>query len=408
MLGMLAVVAVAVLAAAQASRRGVEQLRARPPVGATSRLSPIGSGVSMTTGAMMAVTGPTGGRRSIGGVFFGAIAVAGVVGSIIVGSSVARIVERPSRWGVNYDQLYGNPYAPAPSDIVTPAVDEPLITAVSGATIGSITLDGRDTSLFAFDAVRGGLGPTILDGRAPAATDEVALGAEVADRLHAHIGDELTATGPDGATAHLRMVGIAVTPDSAGNGVAMTFAGYAALAPSATENLLLVDFAADAPADVAQRVAAAAAGPGLLTKPTSVRALERVTTAPFMLAAVLTGLLVLTCAYALAMSVRARRTELAVLRALGADGRQLRGIVHWQATLLAAAVVIVGIPAGIAAGRAVVRLVTSTLGIVPGAQLSPALLAGIPLAAILAANLLALLPARRAARTAVGELMRDR
>jgi ABC-type lipoprotein release transport system permease subunit len=146
----------------------------------------------------------------------------------------------------------------------------------------------------------------------------------------------------------------------------------------------------------------------LLVKPTSVRALERVTMAPLLLGAVLAGLLVLTCGSVLAMSVRARRVDLAVLRALGADGSQLRRIIHWQATLLAVIVVAVGVPGGVAAGRWVVQLVTGTLGIVPGAEISMTLLLATAVVTIATANLLALLPARGAARTTAGELLRDR
>ncbi len=407
-IGIVAIVAVVVLAAASSVRRAPERGGSRQAATSRRRIPASGSGLALPSGVMLAVSSSAGGRRSLGGLAAGAVAVAGVVGSIIVGSSVAQIVDRPGRWGVAYDQLYGNPYAPSATDIIAPAIDDPLITAVSGATIGSIALNGTDVAMFAVDTVRGNLGPIVLDGRAPAGTEEIALGAEVARRLGVDIGDEVNAVGSEGGTARLTVVGVVVTPDSAGNGSTMTFAGFAAITPSATENLLLVDFVAGAPADVAERVDASAAGGGNLIKPTSVRALQRVTTAPFLLGAVLAGLLVLTCGYVLAMSVRARRADLAVLRALGADGRQLRRIIHWQATLLAAAVSAVGIPAGVAAGRSVVRLVTETLGIVPGAHASVAMLLEAAVSALVGANLLAVLPAQRAARTSAIELLRDR
>jgi ABC-type lipoprotein release transport system permease subunit len=250
--------------------------------------------------------------------------------------------------------------------------------------------------------------PTTLSGRAPA-IDEIGLGAEVARRLGVRVGDDVQVVGPTGESRDVRVVGIVVTPDSAGDGAAMTFDGYVALSPTAAKNVLLIDFREDAAADAADKVAAVNfSPPGTLVKPTSVRALERVTTAPFLLALVLGTLLVVTCAYLLVTSVRARRRDLAVLRALGSDSRQLRSIVHWQATLIALMVVVVAIPLGILAGRWVVKLLTNALGIVPGADVPLVFVLIVAVAAFVLANVLALLPARKAARTNVVGLMRDR
>ena len=111
------------------------------------------------------------------------------------------------------------------------------------------------------------------------------------------------------------------------------------------------------------------------------------------------GLLLLVgCAFLLTLSVRAQRRDFAVLRALGARRRQLRAIVHWQATLVALAILVAGVPLGIALGRWIVRQLTGTLGIVPGLDLPPFLLVAVVVGTILAANLLALVPGRQAAR----------
>jgi ABC-type lipoprotein release transport system permease subunit len=106
--------------------------------------------------------------------------------------------------------------------------------------------------------------------------------------------------------------------------------------------------------------------------------------------------------------VRARQQDLAILRALGSNTRQLRATVHWQATLVAAAIVVLGVPAGIALERRVVTLLTNALGIVPGAELPIGVLLLLVAAALLVANALALLPARRAARVRLTQLSLDR
>ena len=72
-------------------------------------------------------------------------------------------------------------------------------------------------------------------GRAPAAPDEVALGRRTARRLDRGIGDSVTISGPAGNTVDATVVGISVTPEQAGDGAAMTFAGFAALSPGRDE-----------------------------------------------------------------------------------------------------------------------------------------------------------------------------
>jgi FtsX-like permease family len=145
----------------------------------------------------------------------------------------------------------------------------------------------------------------------------------------------------------------------------------------ATKNVLLVNFRDRAHADAAKRLAAANfSPPNAVPTPTSVRALRRVTAAPFVLGVVLTVLLVVSCAYLLATSVRARRRDLAILRALGSNRRQLRAIIHWQATLMTALVLLVGRPCGVVLGSWIVKLVTDALGIVPGADVPALFLLG--------------------------------
>jgi putative ABC transport system permease protein len=206
----------------------------------------------------------------------------------------------------------------------------------------------------------------------------------------------------------MRVVGIVVTPYMAGDGAATTFAGYSALSPTATENIVLVRFRDGAPADAADTVSAANySPPGSLLPPTSIGSLERVTAAPLVLAIVLTVMLIVAVSYLLTTSVRARRRDLAVLRALGSDRRQLRAIVHWQATLTTVLGLLVAVPTGIVLGRSIVRLLTDALGIVPGAEVSPLVMLAMSFAALSMANLLALLPARRAANAKAAELMTD-
>jgi ABC-type lipoprotein release transport system permease subunit len=85
--------------------------------------------------------------------------------------------------------------------------------------------------------------------------------------------------------------------------------------------------------------------------PGAVRAIDDVRAVPLVVA-ILVGLqALLAVAHALALAVRRRRGDLAVLRALGLRPRQTAAVVRWQSLTLAALAIVVGVPAGIAGGR---------------------------------------------------------
>jgi ABC-type lipoprotein release transport system permease subunit len=309
---------------------------------------------------------------------------------------------------VNYDQLFGNPYVETDTDIVTPLVSQPGVVALSAAHIGALTLDGVETPALAVDPVKGGLLPTVLDGRAPTGPDEIGLGRQAARRLHVGIGSDVTATGPSGSSRQLRVVGIVVTPDSAGDGAAISFDTYASLNPTATRNLLLARFGPGTSALSAEIAAANYSPPDALPAPTSVVALRKVVPAPAVLAIILSVLLLVGFTYMLVTSLLARQPDFAILRALGAVRRQLRQAVHWQSTITAGLVTAVGVPLGLVLGRWVVQQLTQTLGLVPGVDVPVLTLLGFVLATLAAANVVAVIPARRAARISGRSLGPDR
>ncbi len=408
-LGTLVVALVTGFAAAPAGHRSDARVTLeRRPGRLTRLLAASRAGVPLTVGAGLVTAGPRGGRRSLGSIVAGAAGLAAIAGSVVVASSLTDIADTPSRWGVNYDRLFGNPYVPTTNDIVTPVLGVPGVAALTAATFDAVRLGGHDVPVFAFEAVTGGLVPVILEGRAPEGADEIGLGSEVARRLGVGVGDEIDAVGPNGDAARLRIVGRVVTPDSAGGGAAMTFVGLQRLDPAVTRNVLLANLRPDAAPDTADAIATANfSPPGAIPVPTSVRALRRVTAAPLLLAAVLSLLLVVAGGYLLATSVRTRRRELAVLRALGANGGQLRRIVHWHATLTGALALAIGVPAGWVLGRWIVRLMTDAIGVVPGAHIPWAEVAGGVAAVVVIVNLLAVLPARRASSAETTLVLRE-
>ena len=135
--------------------------------------------------------------------------------------------------------------------------------------------------------------------------------------------------------------------------------------------------------------------------PPEVRDLSGVSGLPLILAFVLMLLACGIIAHTLLTSVRRRRRDLAILKTVGFVTRQVRATVAWQATALACAGLIVGVPLGLLAGRWAWILFASQEAIVPAPVISPLTLLAIP-AVLLLANAIAAIPARSAARTQPG------
>lgn len=134
--------------------------------------------------------------------------------------------------------------------------------------------------------------------------------------------------------------------------------------------------------------------------------LRNVRTLPKALAGLLVLLGLGAMGHVLATTVRRRRHDLAVLRALGFRALQVGGCVAWQAVTVSVVALLVGIPLGIAVGRWSWRWVadsTPLLYVPPIAAV--VVLVSIPAALVLAITMAAL-PARRAAHLRPADVLR--
>jgi len=129
---------------------------------------------------------------------------------------------------------------------------------------------------------------------------------------------------------------------------------------------------------------------------------------PITILAALLGLLAIgVLGHALVSSVRARRNELAVLKALGFVRMQIASVVAWEATILVVVASVIGISLGVGASRVVWRRFVDDLGVRSGSVVPTPAVVGLVLVLLVLANAIAALPARRAARLAPAAVLRS-
>jgi hypothetical protein len=405
------ITAIGVLTALRMTRRDrVPRRKPTRPAMAMAAAARAGAPPVATTGVRMAFDPGRGAtsvpvRSAVFGAIFG---VLGVVSVFVFASSLDHLAATPRLYGWTWD------FAVAPT--TTSARDAvphvPGVAAAAEVLTANVQLDGRPVNVWGYTSLRGHIGPEITAGRAPSGRHEVALGAGTLHDLHKRIGDTVHGEGPDGAHDY-RIVGRAVfprldtgIPQPLANGAAFGNSGLDPLLSRSNANFgspnVVVRVASRTQlAAVEQRVAAVPDverpfGPSI---PVEVDRLRQIDWLPVSLAGLLALLALLATGHSIVTGIRRRRHDLAVLKTLGFDRRQVRASVAWQATALACAGLVVGIPAGLITGSLVWRLVAHSLGVAATAAV-PAL--GVVLivpAALVAVNVVAFLPARAAART---------
>jgi ABC-type lipoprotein release transport system permease subunit len=108
----------------------------------------------------------------------------------------------------------------------------------------------------------------------------------------------------------------------------------------------------------------------------------------------------------LAASVRRRRRDLALLKALGLTRRQVAAAISWQATVAAVVGAVVGVPLGVVIGRQLWIAFAHNINAVPVPSVPVPTLIVVAVGALVFANLVAALPGRSAARTPVALVLR--
>jgi ABC-type lipoprotein release transport system permease subunit len=134
-------------------------------------------------------------------------------------------------------------------------------------------------------------------------------------------------------------------------------------------------------------------------RPATLLDFGRVDRFPLAVALAVALLAAATMAHVLVTAVRGRRRDLAVLRTLGLRRRDVRAAVRWQSTILVGLALLIGVPAGIIAGRWLWIACANAYGFVARPAVPALQLALVVAVALGLANLIAALAGRGAART---------
>jgi ABC-type lipoprotein release transport system permease subunit len=368
------------------------------------------------------------------------LAVVTVTAMLVFTASLLRFTDEPERYGWPYDVAalvnagYDNP-RPEAIAAIEATLDDPgagvarwgraalsLGTQVNGTAVPVVGMRPG------FDDM---LGAAIAQGRMPQTDDEVALGQLTADALDVGIGEQVEVSSQWGERT-ATVTGFVVLPAvgalesdraSLGTGLLLPAPFLDALATSAAEgsgtsapeladasaSFVAVDLEAGVDAEAWLRDHEDdmlewdpyGVAPLTFTEPVrppvvvDVEAMQRV---PALLAGVLALAMVVAVVAGVAAGTRARRRELAVLRALGGSARQVRASVRWHALAVVGTGLVVGIPLGIALGRTGYHAFARTLGATPEASV-PLLWLGVQAVVVLTlAPAAAAVPGRRSAR----------
>lgn len=345
-----------------------------------------------------------------------AVGLAALVMALTFRSSLQHLFDSPLLSGYTWDVLA---WSHSGAEGVAKLRNDPAVEAADLGGAWNIQIGG--SRMLTFVSQPGSsIRPVILEGRTPQSAEEIALGTKTMREAHLRIGDtvEVAPADPTDETSaadlkpvRYRIVGRAIIPQlffephEPGEGAAMTLPAVRRMTAAPDEEIpALVRFRAGVdPTTEMRRLQLA----GLRRQQRGdLTTLQGVAAVPLALSAILAAMAAAALVHTLVSTIRRRSRDLAILRTLGFTRRQLRSSVMWQAASLVVVASVVGLPAGVAAGRWLWRLFADQIAVLPQPQVpigSVLIVAPVTLALALG---VALAPARRAARTQPAVVLR--
>ena len=314
-------------------------------------------------------------------------------------ASFSHLLHTPRLSGLTWD--YANPQGFGTQRDRARIQDDRAISAAAFGEDARLVIGGRQVGVEAYDDIKGHVAPTVVAGRAPVRTGEILLGTKIFAALGVKLGDRI-AVRRGNRMRRMLVVGRGVLPDGLfidlGEGSAMTFGSLRAVLPGAFRSRFLIRIAPGADRAAVLGGLERTYGAPRAQLPSEISDWGGVRRMPLLIAALAGLAAVATLARNGLTTVRRRRRELAILATLGFTRGQVRGAVAWQATIVVAIGTLVGLPLGAGAGRWAWDAFAAHTGFAPEPVTPLAATMLVVPGAILAANLIALLPGALALR----------
>ena len=361
------------------------------------------------------------------------LAIVVVTGTLTFGASLNHLVSHPALYGWNwtYELSAGQGNGDIPQHRVSQLLDHDHdVAAWSGVYFAALELDGQPVPVIGASP-HAAVAPPILSGHGLDRPDQVVLGATTLAQLHKRVGDTVAVSTGARKSRPVRIVGTATMPTigvlgnshpTMGTGALLSYKLISPFArnpysnPLTGPNNILVRVRSGANPTAAlhslQKIAkttSSNANFGVavvhVQHPAEIVNYRSMGSTPMLLGATLAAGAVTALGLTLIASVRRRRHDLALLKAIGFTRRQLSATVAWQATIAVAIGTVIGIPLGIVIGRSLWDVFARTIDVVPQPTISPLTIALIAVSALVLANVVAAIPARQAARTRTAVLL---
>jgi ABC-type lipoprotein release transport system permease subunit len=359
------------------------------------------------------------------------VAVTVVVATFIFGSSLNTLVQRPPLYGWNWNVVMaaaGGVGVMPQKQTVKELNADPDVAAWSGVDFAQLQIDGKTVSVLGVNP-GASVVPPILSGHGIESAGQVVLGSVTLAQLHKRVGGTVRVSDATGKSTTLRIVGTATFPavggqqhTELGTGALLDFR----LIPKSARNLFnlpgggpnAVFVRLKTPTDanalarldkivpILERAAMDSVSVIGVQRPAVIADAGTLRATPQYLASALAVSAVVALGLTLIASVRRRRRDLALLKALGFTQRQLAAAVAWQATVAAVIGLALGVPIGTVVGRELWTLFARSINVVPEPTVPVLSIALLGVGALAFANVIALLPGRSAARTSAALVLR--
>ena len=408
----------------------------RPESGVVRSAASSGLPVSTVTGLRFALESGRG-RDAVpvrSAIFGAVIAVVVLVTTITFGASLNNLVSHPALYGWNWNYVMFSGFAGSedlPHSQITSLLDQdPEVAKWSGVSLLGAEFDGQGVPVLT-ELPGASVAPPLLSGHGLDASNQVVLGGTTLKDLHKQLGDTVTFSNGVTKPRRLRIVGTATMASIAsglemGSGALVSTSDFPASLlnpqqdPISGPNAILVRIRPGVSSSVALRSldevdkkvnaipgdGTPAGGVVSVLRPAEIVNYRSMGTTPALLGTGLVVGAVFALGLTLVVSVRRRRRDLALLKALGFTQRQLAAAVAWQSSVAVAIGTIVGVPLGIVIGRLLWDLFAHQINAVPVPTVPTLSIALIIVGAIVLANIVAAIPGRMAARTPTALVLR--